>query len=406
MKMKQIIFLSIVFSMTSFGNFVSAKNNCDPEKLNVSCWDCGSNCTADLVDNELIVTGSGTLNGSGWSLSKWGTPEIRNQIQKITIGEGITEIATAAFYKIPAIEVNFPSTLTTIQGSAFHSSRVTNVVIPDSVTNLGAHALYGGVGSVYCPSHLNCTQNQTPSGVIVYEKNKDSTYQINGKTYQQIGNFNDLCESGHKCFMCNSTNVGCWADFNEETGELTFTGNGTIQGSWSKEKWRSDDILPFITKVTVEEGITGIGAASFWGAGNLESVDLPSTLLSIGQEAFETTGLKEINLPDSLQTIGVGAFNGTYGLDNVIVPISVTSVGGYGFNIRGTVYCPEGMNCNVSGISIPYSKIGSYYSANGKTYRDAEHMLKGIEMKRIYTVSEAEKALGKENKNTFSVRYR
>lgn len=216
----------------------SAKNTCAPEKLNVSCWDCGTNCTADLVNNELIITGTGTVNGVGWNGARW--RPVSDQIQKVTINKGITGIGSAAFYSMPI----------------------------------------------------------------------------------------------------------------------------------------------------------------------LESVDLPNTLLSIGQEAFELTGLKKITLPDSLQTIGHAAFNGSYGLDNVVVPTSVTSVGQYGLNIRGTVYCPEGINCNVTGTTKPYSKVGTYYSMGGKMYRNLENMLKGIYMRRIYTIEEATEAVSGKGKNTFQIRYK
>ncbi|MBO7635959.1 MAG: InlB B-repeat-containing protein, partial [Paludibacteraceae bacterium] len=56
--------------------------------------------------------------------------------------------------------------------------------------------------------------------------------------------------------------------------------------------------------VIVEEGVTRIGAAAFYNFQNLQSVTLPSSLVSIGVEAFRKTGITQLNLPENVQYIG------------------------------------------------------------------------------------------------------
>ena len=55
---------------------------------------------------------------------------------------------------------------------------------------------------------------------------------------------------------------------------------------------------------------------------NLQSVILPAGLKSIGNAAFQNTGLTNINLPDGLQVIGGNAFYGCAGLTTIELPDS------------------------------------------------------------------------------------
>ena len=83
--------------------------------------------------------------------------------------------------------------------------------------------------------------------------------------------------------------------------------------------------------VGVELGnATAIGEYAFYNCSGLASLELPSTLLTIGNNAFDgcngMTG--SLVLPSSLTTIGQYAFRGCNKLTgSIVVPESVTSVG-------------------------------------------------------------------------------
>ena len=70
-----------------------------------------------------------------------------------------------------------------------------------------------------------------------------------------------------------------------DTGELEFKGFGdmydydTGNAPWAEYQFQ-------ITRITVGEGITSIGSNAFWWIQNATSVTLPSTLESIGNDAF------------------------------------------------------------------------------------------------------------------------
>ena len=84
-----------------------------------------------------------------------------------------------------------------------------------------------------------------------------------------------------------------------------------------------------ITSIVIPEGVTKIGG--FLESSNLRSVTLPSTLTEIASNAFfYCRNLKTITLPASLETIGEGAFDGS-GLTEIALPASIKRIGDAAF---------------------------------------------------------------------------
>ncbi len=88
--------------------------------------------------------------------------------------------------------------------------------------------------------------------------------------------------------------------------------------------WRGIEYLPGLKKVTVENGATSING--FGGCWQLESVTLPNSIKTIGEEAFSyCSKLTSITLPDQLESIGWNAFSGS-GLTSLQIPASVNDI--------------------------------------------------------------------------------
>ena len=73
--------------------------------------------------------------------------------------------------------------------------------------------------------------------------------------------------------------------------------------------------------------VTRVGSWAFSWCDGLTSVNIPETVTSIGSQAFNFTGITEIDFPNSLESIESGAFQGCGGLTSMFVPQSVTNVG-------------------------------------------------------------------------------
>lgn len=179
--------------------------------------------------------------------------------------------------------------------------------------------------------------------------------------------FNGIgCYSGSKTFELGEYYGYCGAGEDSKSvqwsyvdGILTIKGKGDMTGGG----WRY--LTPYpdptnIKKVIIGEGIEGIMDYSFIGCSNLESVELPFSLKSIGSDAFrDCNSLGKIELPKSLTTLGDYVFNNT-NIKQIELPKNLINLGNIIFNADSV----ELVVCK-NEIQIEYCK------ANGYTYRDA-----------------------------------
>lgn len=88
-----------------------------------------------------------------------------------------------------------------------------------------------------------------------------------------------------------------------------------------------------ITAVTIENGVTYVGAYAFDHCKKLTQITIQAQLDSIGKGAFcDCEGLTSIEIPKTVTSIGISAFSGCKGLSNIEIPETVVSIGGAAFN--------------------------------------------------------------------------
>lgn len=90
----------------------------------------------------------------------------------------------------------------------------------------------------------------------------------------------------------------------------------------------SYDELPELKNVIVPEGYTRIGSMTFRNSSNIESIQLPNTLTSIGYQAFDgCKSLKSIVIPDSVTSIEEETFYNCTNLSSVVLPNNLKEIG-------------------------------------------------------------------------------
>ena len=100
-------------------------------------------------------------------------------------------------------------------------------------------------------------------------------------------------------------------------------------GSVTERPWHH--LAGEITRVTLSKGVTTVGNSAFMQCRALTEVSLPSTLRSIGSQAFSLTGLTSLQQPKSLKEIGSLAFQ-QIRITELHLPDGLKSLGSYAFN--------------------------------------------------------------------------
>ena len=123
--------------------------------------------------------------------------------------------------------------------------------------------------------------------------------------------------------------------------------------------------LPLTLKtIVLSDKVTKIGSGAFSGCRSLTSVTIPDGVTSIGWGAFEDCrSLTSVTIGNGVTSIGSSAFTNCTSLTSVTIPDNVTSIGDYAFS-----GCSLLTNINVNANNQNYKSIdGNLYSKDGKT---------------------------------------
>ncbi len=122
-------------------------------------------------------------------------------------------------------------------------------------------------------------------------------------------------------------------DADPGTYTLKITGTGDMDDFNSASlPWKSQKSS--ITDVEVAEGVTNIGNYAFSQFDKLKNVKISASVKSIGQMAFFSSNVKNVEIAESSQltTINDYAFVNCLNLKSITIPASVTSIGNQAFN--------------------------------------------------------------------------
>lgn len=231
-----------------------------------------------------------------------------------------------------------------------------------------------------------------------------------------------------------------WFEYQEDITKIV------IQNKSESEKFTTIgnsafEYMQSVKEVVLPDSIETLGYAAFFASPSLDTINLPSNLKNLGGWALDHTALSSIELPEGIKTIGDVALRFS-DMTSVYLPSSLfegetPGISMYAFsrsNIQ-TIYCakgdekcaayqpfectgfggdPEGGDCIEDTYEMPI-RIETYqkesngkYVSNGVRYSSFDDMQKGqngVELKRIYTVEEAN-AVAKPTGNTVRIKYR
>ena len=245
----------------------------------------------------VLKTGTKSIAGSAFYEQE--------NLTEIIIPDSVVNIGKSAFLGCGLIKVLIPSSVTSIGEYAFLGCSLTDVTIPESVTNIGGYAF-----------HSTKWLHNQPDGVV-YVGNNAYTY---------------------KGLMPRNTKISL------KTGTKSICGNAF---------YHCENLI----SITIPYGAKTIGKSAFEGCANLTSVDIPDSVAYIDDNAFANcSNLANLTIPDNIINIGENAFTECKSLAQVIIPNGIKTVKNSAFS-----------GCNsVKSITIPNSVINLGDSAFAK----------------------------------------
>ncbi len=214
-----------------------------------------------------------------------------------------------------------------IGSSAFRYKDVGRVVIPDTVTSIGASAFYNASSL----KQVNLSENLTVIGPYAFESCRsletinipDSVTEIENSAFDDCSSLKDIILSK----SLKNLGLRAFAKTAVETIEIPKSleqCGGSSGPFYDCEKLKT---------VVFEKGTSQIPGSLFAGCTGLEEIDIPDTVTSIGASAFyNASSLKQVNLSENLTVIGPYAFESCRSLETINIPDSVTEIGNSAFS--------------------------------------------------------------------------
>ena len=262
----------------------------------------------------------------------------------------VTSIGNDAFYYCSGLtSVTIPNSVTSIGNDAFNiCSGLTSVTIPNSVTSIGSGAFYGctGLTSTIYTGTIAQWCNISFWGSSANPLYCSHSLTISGSEVTNLVIPNGVTEIKQYAF-CGCSGLTSVTIPNSVTsiGDVAFRGCTGLTSVTIGNSVTSIGIGAFydctgLTSVIIPNSVTSIGTQAFEGCSGLTSVTIPNSVTSIGSSAFSgCTSLTSVTIPNSVTWIGSSAFYNCTGLTSVIIPSSVTLIGNNAFyNVRHIEY--------------------------------------------------------------------
>ena len=372
---------------------------------------CGSNLTWTLDGNgTLTISGSGEMNDYyNYSSDRPWNQYLQN-IKTVIIKDGVTTVGAYAFYYCKSLsDISLPDSVTSIGGSAFADcSNLNEVLIPEKVTNIdiGAFSRCTGLTKLTFPATAvvanpfdSCYAltdiTLTGSGNMIeyssterpwYISLSDVSVTIEKGVTSISNNAFDYCDNLYSISIPDSvTSIGEYA-FRQCYGltqitipdSVTRLGKGAFQSCKNlidltlSNKNRLESIEDFtfngcekLSGIVIPQSVKSVGRSAFSGCSNLTSVQIPDGVLTIGEVAFQFTGIKEIHIPDTVTSIGASAFSDCSNATELYIGTSVDYIGNNAFHGCDNLEVITYNATNATGVSRYSLDLGTYTMNDG-----------------------------------------
>lgn len=279
---------------------------------------------------DVVIPGTVENEGVTYTVTQLGKYSIRNsaELTSISLPETLVSIEMGSFSKCNKLtKLTIPNSVTTIGNLAIQDNpALEEITFGAGIETMGTGAFMGDVAlkNIEIPSKLQALQSNVFANCLSLTKVNipANITSVNGGAFQ-----------------------GCLAltDFNVNAANTNYT---DIEGVlYSKDK-TTLCVYPggrSASEYTVPEGVKELGFLAFGqhyiSVGTtlvqddmLKKVNLPSTLVKLGNSAFQNlVALSSITIPENVNWIGNATFRGCSALTEIVVPDAVTTLDSYAF---------------------------------------------------------------------------
>lgn len=252
-----------------------------------------------------------------------------------SVPDTIMQIAGSAFSDCKNLEsVEIPETITAINSAAFGNCKnLKSINIPETVTAIDSFAFYGckELENIKFPKSLSYIGEGALYDTAWYNSQEDGVVYI---------------------------------------GEIAYSYKGE---------------MPYNAEITLKDGTAVIADKAFEMEENLAKITLPDSIRNIGEHAFYSTGIEEIEIPKGVTVISAAAFKECANLKKVILPDTIRKI-----EVEAFFYCNELNEINIPRSTEEISDYAFEYCSNLtiKGYRNTEAERyansKGIKFEALY----------------------
>lgn len=330
-----------------------------------------SNCTSlptVTIPNRVTYLGPGVFAGcTGLKSATLGSGiDTLNQyvfdgcssLSSVTMTNNVTGIYDYAFRNCTSLSsITLSNSLTTIGNYVWYNdSQLRSITIPSGVTSMGSELLANctSLEGIYMRPHTPPTLGSNAFGntnncLIYVPCCVLGDYQ----TASQWSNYKDRIVGYDYNDDCGTCPVKLALQYNDqssvieycdsESGITSANTRGSIVGGKSHTN---------IVNATIGDCVNAISAETFSGCSSMSAVTFPTdSVVRIGNNAFISTGLRSISIPNSVTEIGNYALAYNYSLAGITLPTGLTYIN-YALCYGDT---------SLTGITIP-NRVTSIYA--------------------------------------------
>lgn len=270
--------------------------------------------------------------------------ESNSTITSVVIPDGVTEIGQSAFMNCEKLSsVSMPNTVTTIKEEAFFNSKLETVAIPNAVATIGTGAF--GACETLTAISVNSTNTVYSSNEgVLFDKSQSLLHTYPGGKTGTFAVPATVTKINDEAFYGSNVAAVAMNDKTQSIGDKAFNS--------CKE----------LTSIDIPSSVSTIGQSAFENSSKLEainvsgsnnkysseegilydknktqlitypenkqgaSVDIPGTVSSIENAAFSGSKLISVNIPSSVTSIKESAFKNNSKLEAVEIPSSVKTI--------------------------------------------------------------------------------